>query len=172
MVVFGIIQADLRLNTNQIFLRQLMDVFTHFPLTSRENNVECEHSYRSTIFFIAKQNPFFRQLRATRFESWLIKENGAMRKIVAASCLFFAACSWILGSSAFSETNWNYDCIATRHLDTDEEENLLLEELRILKKLDQLCLDLKGVQRKIEDEQRKLDEIRHRLSCMKYKRTY
>lgn len=95
-----------------------------------------------------------------------------MRKIVAASCLIFAACSWIVGSGAFSETNWNNDYVPIRHLGADEEENLLLEELRILKKLDQLCLDLKEVQRKIEDERRKLDEIRHRLSCMKYKRTY
>lgn len=95
-----------------------------------------------------------------------------MRKIVAANCVLFAAWSWIVGSGAFSEANWNNNCIPIRHLDADEEEDLLLEELRVLKKLDQLCLDLKEVQSKIEDERRKLDEIRHRLSCMKYKRTY
>jgi hypothetical protein len=72
MTVFGIIQADLRLYTNQFFSRQLMDFFTLFPLPSRENSVEYEQSYRSTIFFTVKQNPFFLQLRAIRFESWQI----------------------------------------------------------------------------------------------------
>lgn len=95
-----------------------------------------------------------------------------MRKIVASTCLFYAACSWIFGSGAFSETNWNNESLPIRYIEADEENSLLVEEQKILRKLDHLCLDLKEVKRKIEDERRKLDEIRHRLSCMKYKRTY
>ncbi len=95
-----------------------------------------------------------------------------MRKTGSASCVFLAACSWISGSVALSESNLNYECLPIRYPEADEEKTLLFEELRILRKIDHLCLDLKEVQRKIENERRKLAEIRHRLSCMKYKGTY